>query len=151
MYKNPFVYIEAIKTLHPNLVIVHAEAEGDFASFANELHQHGMEVGVALLPETSVDILSAPIGFIDHVLIFSGHLSQFGGQADLSLLEKVRKLREQKPSVEIGWDGGVSEKNARELAKSGVDVLNVGGHIHQAPNPQLAFNELAVAANGPAT
>ncbi|MGI0133798.1 MAG: hypothetical protein ACREBW_02415, partial [Candidatus Micrarchaeaceae archaeon] len=79
---------------------------------------------------------------IDHVLIFSGHLGHFGGSADTRLLAKVRELRSLKPSVEIGWDGGVNATNAAELAAGGVDVLNVGGFIQHAVNPVQAYSYL---------
>lgn len=142
MYQQPFEHLELIKLLHPQMAIVHAEADGDFISFANDLRAHGIEAGVALLPETPANVLNGAMEYVDHVLIFSGHLSQFGGTADLSLLDKVREIRQMKPTVEIGWDGGVSEHNARQLAEAGVDVLNVGGHIHQAPNPVEAYATL---------
>ena len=142
MFKEPFKETELIVALHPQLVIIHAEADGDFMAFAKTLRSNGIETGVALLPETPVSLIAGAIEQIDHVLIFSGALSHFGGTADLSLLSKARELRTLKSSLEIGWDGGVSEHNAKQLADAGVDVLNVGGHIHQAPNPEEAFVHL---------
>ncbi|HVS58970.1 MAG TPA: hypothetical protein VHD60_04545 [Candidatus Saccharimonadales bacterium] len=146
MYQRPFEHVELIKTLHPQLVIVHAEADGDFISFATELHNHGMQAGVALLPETPAEVLKGALDYVDHVLIFSGTLGQFGGTADLTLLDKARRIREYKPTVEIGWDGGVSEHNIGQLVQAGVDVLNVGGHIHQAPDPRESYNTLKTLA-----
>src|ERR1700744_5674675 len=55
MYQNPFDHLQALLSLNPQLIIVHAEADGDFMQFANACHHHGMEVGVALLPETPVE------------------------------------------------------------------------------------------------
>ncbi|HVU59227.1 MAG TPA: hypothetical protein VHC98_00070 [Candidatus Saccharimonadales bacterium] len=147
MYRQPFQHTELFIAQHPNLVIVHAEAEGDFRSFADRLHRQGIEVGVALLPATDVRVIAPAIQKIDHVLIFSGNLGYQGGsRADLSLLTKVRELRRLKPGLEVGWDGGVSAENIRQLIVGGVDVLNVGGYIQHAVNPARAYATLEAAA-----
>lgn len=142
MYQKPMVHAGAFVTLAPRMVILHAEADGNFAPFAEYMHRHGIEVGVALLPQTPVDTIAPVIDMIDHVLIFSGHLGHFGGSADTRLLVKARQLRELKPSVEIGWDGGINATNAAELAMGGVDVLNVGGFIQHAVSPAQAYATL---------
>jgi ribulose-phosphate 3-epimerase len=142
MLRSPFKHIDAFMALGPQLVIVHAEAEGDFVAFADKLHHHGIEVGVALLPETSVDTIAPAMDCIDHVLIFSGNLGHYGGIADLKLLEKVAQIRALSHRVEIGWDGGINDHNAKQLAAGGVEVLNVGGFLHNAENPQTAYATL---------
>jgi len=142
MYERPFDHIESLVTLRPQLIIVHAESDGDFMEFADICHTHGVEVGVALLPETPVDVIVPALEKIDHVLIFSGSLGHFGGHADMSLLGKVQQLRQLKPQVEIGWDGGINDKNVRALALGGVDVLNAGGYLHGSLAPKTAFLKL---------
>lgn len=142
MYKQPFDHLPALLALRPQLIIVHAEAEGDFLAFASECHKHGVEVGVALLEETPVEAIAPALPVIDHVLIFSGHLGHFGGHADMSLLGKAQKLRQLKPQLEIGWDGGVNDQNARALALGGIDVLNAGGYLHGALAPKTAYLKL---------
>lgn len=145
MYQQPFEHIEAFRALAPQLVIVHAEAEGDFVGFADYMHRHGIEAGVALLQDTDVTTITPALGVIDHVLIFSGQLGFFGGQVDLKLLEKVRLLKRLKPTLEIGWDGGVNATNARALKDGGVDVLNVGGFIHKNMHPAVVYEKLRQA------
>lgn len=145
MYQKPFDHIEALIGLRPQLIIVHAEAEGDFMEFAQQCHTHGIEVGVGLLPETTVEAIQPALEVIDHVMLFSGNLGHFGGHADMSLLGKAQKLRQLKPSIEIGWDGGVNDQNAKALALGGVQVLNAGGFLHGAKNPAVAYAQLLAA------
>ncbi len=140
MYERPFEHLEAMVALGPQLIVVHAEAEGDFMAFADAVHRHGIEAGVCLLQKTPVEAIVPALDVIDHVLIFSGVLGQ-RGEADLGLLEKVRQLKALKPQLEIGWDGGVNDTNARALAEGGVDVLNAGGYLHGA-NPAEAYQKL---------
>ena len=143
MYRRPFDHTELFVVQHPNMVIIHAEAEGNFLPFAQKMHEHGIEVGVALLPQTPVSAIAPAISMIDHALVFSGNLGYQGGsKADFNLLAKVKQLRKLKPALEIGWDGGVNADNVRRLAAGGVDVLNVGGFIQSARNPSLAFRQL---------
>jgi ribulose-phosphate 3-epimerase len=142
MYQRPFEHLHALIALRPQLIIVHAEAEGDFMEFAAAAHSHGVEVGVAILPETPVSAIEPALGVIDHVLIFSGNLGHFGGHADLGLLGKAQRLRDLKPQLELGWDGGVSDKNARLLALGGIDVLNAGGYLHGATDSKGAYATL---------
>lgn len=146
MYQRPLEHAEIILALRPGLVIVHAEAEGNFLNFAQRLKNDGIEAGIALLPGTPVQTIEPALEWIDHVLIFSGNLGYQGGsEADLNLLNKVRQLRQLKPTVEIGWDGGVNDQNARQLAEAGVDVLNVGGFIAASPDPASAYHSLQSA------
>ena len=143
MYQNPFSHLDLLVAQHPRLVIIHAEADGDFDEWADRLHHHGIEVGIALRPDIGVDLIAGALHKIDHVLLFSGNLGYQGGsRADLSLLHKAKQLRELKPSIEIGWDGGVNDENARAISEAGVDVLNVGGYIHSAHNAQVAYAKL---------
>ena len=148
MFQNPTAHIELFVVQHPRLVIIQAEADGDFDTFADTLHKHGIQVGVSLLASTPAEALASSIDKIDHVLIFSGNIGYQGGStADLSLLEKAKYLRGLKPSLEIGWDGGVNGENAAAIAAGGVDVLNVGGFIHNAHNPDAAFATLVKAVS----
>lgn len=142
MHTSPFAHVDELVALHPQLIIVHAEAEGDFMAFAEKVHRHGIEVGVALLPDTGIDTIKPALEHIDHVLIFSGKLGHFGGHADLSLLDKAKQIKLLRPAIEIGWDGGVDDKNAAALVEGGIEVLNAGGFLHGAPNPQKAYEIL---------
>ena len=142
MYRRPLPHARTLLSYQPNLVIIHAESEGFFIPFAHIMHKFNIGVGVALLPETSVESIAPALRFIDHVLIFSGNLGHQGGSADLSLLGKVQELRSLKPSLEIGWDGGINDRNIQTLINAGVDILNVGGYISEAESPERAYAKL---------
>lgn len=146
MFQNPFLHIAALKALGPQLVIVHAEADGDFMAFARELHRHGIEAGVSLLRETTVEAILPALELIDHVLIFAGTLGENTGPegVNLDVLQKAAQLRQLKPSLEIGWDGGANDMNARKLTEGGVDVINCGGYLH-GDDPIAAWHRIQQA------
>lgn len=145
MHKRPIEIIDALIALQPQLVILHAEAEGDFMTIAKQLHYHGIEVGVALLPKTPVELIRPAIDIVDHVLVFSGDLGHYGGQLDLTHLEKVKQLRHMNHRVEIGWDGGVTDENIKQLVEGGVEVAVSGGFIQKAHDPSAAYMRLKQA------
>ena len=146
MFKEPFLHVAALKALGPQLVIVHAESDGDFMAFAREMHRHGIEAGVSLLRETPVEAIIPALELIDHVLIFAGTLGQNTGPEGVSLdvLAKAKRLRELKPQLEIGWDGGANDTNARQLIGGGVDVINCGGYLH-GDDPVAAWHRIQQA------
>ncbi len=142
MFEDPFLAVRAAAMHKPHLIIVHAEAKGSFETIASYCAQRGIRVGVALLPKTGPQIIISALPKIDHVLIFSGNLGSYGGHANLDLLHTVRYLKNHKPGLEIGWDGGINEQNISRLASGGVDVFNVGGYIQDSDNPEKVFHRL---------
>jgi ribulose-phosphate 3-epimerase len=147
MYKNPMDYIEALIKLKPSLVIVHFEANVDHEVFTKRLRDNQIKTGLALLQQTAVDQISQVGNNYDHILIFSGHLGYHGGEADLTLLEKVKEVHTNFPETEISWDGGINDKNAKSLVEAGVEVLNVGSFIQDSDEPKNRY-ETIVSSTG---
>jgi ribulose-phosphate 3-epimerase len=142
MYQRPLPHLPTLIKLRPRLVIIHAEADADHIQFSKDLRRVGIRAGLALLHDTPADQVKSIVKSFDHLLVFSGHLGYHGGQADLGLLDKVKELSKLNSHAEIGWDGGITDQNVRQLAVAGVDVLNVGGFIQQAEDPQKVYKEL---------
>jgi ribulose-phosphate 3-epimerase len=142
MYKHPYQHMETIVGLKPNMVIVHAEAEDDTLAMVLELQAVGIKAGVALLKETKPENHVDVISHADHVLLFAGDLGHQGSVADLSVLAKVADVRAINPTIELGWDGGITAENAPMLVEAGIEVLNIGGFIQHADDPAAAYNSL---------
>lgn len=143
MYQEPLATVRVLANHRPNLIVVHAEAGGNFDEFVKVCNNSNIKVGVALMPATKAEVIAAALDKIDHVMIFSGNLGfQGGSTANLSLLSKAHLLKQQKPSLEIGWDGGANLQNVSQLVFGGVDVINVGGYIQHAADPIRAYEAL---------
>lgn len=143
MYQNPLEFVDDIIHLEADLVILHAESD-DVKKCLQALRDNGTRTGIALLPETSVaDLQELEIDdLFDHVLVFGGHLGFQGAEADLDQLEKVKRIRKAYPDIEIAWDGGVNDKNARQISDAGISILNVGGYLHGAKEPKTVYDTL---------
>lgn len=142
MYQRPAPLLPALIKLNPDLVIIHIEAEVDHVQFAKSLRKEGIAAGLALLHDTPAKHATNLAKNFDHLLVLSGHLGYHGGQADLRLLEKVQNLHELNPHADIGWDGGVNLSNVKQLAMSGVEVLNVGSFIQRSQTPRETYLRL---------
>lgn len=142
MVARPSEYVQKLIQLHPYTIIFHAEAQEDLMPTLQLVKQAGIRTGIALLRPTVPKTVQALIEFVDHVMIFSGQLGQYGGVASLMQLEKVRLIRTIKPSVEIGWDGGANPDNAYSLSQGGIDVINVGGAINNAADPAAVYAKM---------
>lgn len=143
MCQNPLASLMKMLKHKPHMIIIHAEADGNFEQLAKLCHERGVKIGVALLPDTAVQTITSALDHIDHVMIFSGNLGYQGGsQADLHLLAKVPPIKETKPTIEIGWDGGINYQNVSQLVFGGVEVLNVGSFIQNSVDPHHSYKML---------
>ena len=142
MAEKPSEHLDTIMKLAPSLCILHAEAQEDLLPIFAQLKEKGIKTGVALLPSTYPGNVKPYIDAADHVLIFAGHLGVQGSPADLMQMEKIALVRNMKPEVEIGWDGGANMTNIRALAHADLDVINVGSALSKSQNPAEVYQQL---------
>lgn len=147
MVARPSEHVQALIGLKPHMVILHVEAGEDLIPTLRQLKAAGIKVGVALLRPTVPSSAEQVILEADHVMVFSGELGKHGGIASMMQLEKVRLVRDIKADVEIGWDGGITKENTYSIAQGGVDVLNVGGTLSSAEDPQSVYATLVSEIN----
>jgi ribulose-phosphate 3-epimerase len=142
MYEQPQREFETLVSLHPNLVIVHAEAKGDLLGMLLELQSYGVKAGLALLTDSSPEQYAKLLGVVDHVLLFAGRLGYQGSDAHMEVLKKVPLVKAINPTAELAWDGGITVENLPLLVEQGIEVLNVGSFIHEADEPDKAYQQL---------
>lgn len=142
MAEKPSEHLDTILKLAPSLCILHAEAQENLLPLFERLKEKGIKTGVALLPSTYPGNIKQYIDAADHVLIFAGKLGVQGSTADLMQMEKIALIRNMKPEVEIGWDGGANMSNIRALAHADLDVINVGSAISRSENPAEVFQQM---------
>ncbi|MBQ6321141.1 hypothetical protein IJI17_02910 [Candidatus Saccharibacteria bacterium] len=142
MVMNPSQFLPIILKIKPSLAIFHAETNENLLPIFQQLKQANIKCGVALLKQTYPGRIAPYLQAADHCLIFAGALGQQGGEANMLQIEKIPIIKAMIPNIEVGWDGGANLKNVRELAHSGVDVINVGSAISRAPDPHKAYTDL---------
>ena len=150
MLQRPIDWLDQIVAVVPDKVILHAESD-DAGRMLPRIYEHlqrfGMQVCVALLPETRPADVADIIRVVDSVLIFGGHLGYQGGVADLTQLGKIPAIQQINSTVTIEWDGGANLSNVAQIAAAGVDQINIGSAISGAPDPAVAYRQLVEAVS----
>jgi ribulose-phosphate 3-epimerase len=151
MIVDPDRYVETFAQLGCNILTVHYEACTHLHRTLQLIKSHGMKAGVALNPHTSIDLLKDVIQDIDMVCLMSVNPG-FGGQSFIeNTYDKVTRLKEMITAkgcvtlIEI--DGGVTDKNARQLVDAGADVLVAGSYVFKSANQEATIKSLRSLAN----
>ena len=151
MIIDPDRYISTFKKLGADVLTVHYEACTHLHRTLQAIKAEGMKAGVALNPHTNIDLLEDVIQDIDLVCIMSVNPG-FGGQSFIentyAKVEKLKALINRKnASTLIEIDGGVTNKNAKQLVDAGADVLVAGSYVFGANNPIATIADLKEITN----
>ena len=146
MIVDPDRYIQTFANLGATILTVHYEACTHLHRTLQAIKAAGMQAGVALNPHTSIDLLHDVINDIDLVCLMSVNPG-FGGQQFIentySKIEKLKNLITLKNATTlIEIDGGVTNKNAKQLVAAGADVLVAGNFVFKSSNPTETIAEL---------
>ncbi|RKE98351.1 ribulose-phosphate 3-epimerase [Ichthyenterobacterium magnum] len=151
MIVDPDRYIKTFAELGSDILTVHYEACTHLHRTLQAIKNEGMKAGVALNPHTNINVLEDVINDIDLVCIMSVNPG-FGGQSFIeNTYNKVKQLKElilkkgAKTLIEI--DGGVTNKNAKQLADAGADVLVAGSYVFKSTTQTETIKDLRVIAN----
>lgn len=139
MIVNPDQYIETFAELGSAVLTVHYEACNHLHRTLQKIKSCGMKAGVALNPHTPITVLESIIKDVDVVCLMSVNPG-FGGQSFIEeTFTKVRALKslilEKGSATLIEIDGGVTNKNAKQLIDAGADVLVAGSYVFGAEDP----------------
>ena len=146
MIVDPDRYISTFKNLGADILTVHYEACTHLHRTLQAIKAEGMKAGVALNPHTSISLLEDTIQDIDLVCLMSVNPG-FGGQSFIeNTYDKVIALKElitrKGANTIIEIDGGVTSKNAKQLADAGADILVAGSYVFKSENPTKTITDL---------
>jgi ribulose-phosphate 3-epimerase len=131
MVTNPFNYILKCKESGVTYVTTHLKAlEGKVSEFINQVHQHGMKVGLVLGLDESVEELRPYVHDIDLILVMAirpGFYGQSFHEVVYERVEQLVKYREyNKFSYLISIDGGIDYPISKKLKQLKPDLLVMG-------------------------
>ncbi len=143
MVSNPEHHFEQMKAAGGDSVTFHVEASEEPWTAISLARSHGLAVGVAFNPETSVeDAVAASLG-ADLVLCMSIHPGYSGQEFMLDSLPRIRELRAQlHHRVVVQVDGGITEENVRMVHEAGADALVAGTAIFGREDLNRAYLQL---------
>lgn len=151
MIVDPNRYIKTFANLGANVLTVHYEACTHLHRTLQAIKSEGMQAGVALNPHTNISLLEDTINDIDLVCLMSVNPG-FGGQSFIentySKVHQLKALIDKKgASTKIEIDGGVTNKNAKQLVDAGADILVAGSYVFNSNNPTETIKDLKTIVN----
>lgn len=145
MVSNPADRIAEFQAIGAKNITFHAEAVKDTAArkaLIKAIRATGATAGIALNPKTPVSAIADVLNDIDMVLVMSVEPG-FGGQMFIaSVLNKVKELRKQHPTLMIQIDGGIDDKTAIKAREAGANNLVAGSYIFKASDREKAISLL---------
>ena len=145
MIDNPAELLDDFASAGANGCSVHVELDG-VDSLIAQMRDLGVDVGLAVNPETPFEACEPFLGDIDLLLVMTVHPG-FGGQEFMSeVVPKVARAREEIDrrhlSVALQVDGGINEETAPVAAAAGADVFVAGSAIFHDDDPLAAAKRL---------
>ena len=128
MVNDPIKYINSFNNMNIEYIIFHVEIDKDINNLINIVHGMGYKCGLAINPNTNIDVLEQYINNIDLILVMSV-MPGYGGQLFInSIYNKLESLRNKYKNITISVDGGINQDNIYKL-RSLVDMLVIGSYL----------------------
>lgn len=128
--------------LKPEYLTFHVEILEDY-EIIDYIKSLGIKVGLAINPDTNVELLTPYLDDIDMVLFMSVEPGMGGQSFKEEVIEKIKRLKEYAPSeVIISIDGGVNDKTISLCKYAGCDMVVSGSYITNSDNYNERISEL---------
>lgn len=142
MSNNLDLILDDYISLKPEYITIHSEIE-NIQKYIDKIKQNNIKVGIALNPETDINILDSYLEKIDLILIMSVVPGKGGQAFMMEVIPKLKKLKELKKDygfvVEV--DGGINNESINHV-KNYVDIIVSGSYVTNYNDYQYAINTL---------
>lgn len=145
MIINPEKYIDDFIQLGSQILTFHSEAVTHADRLISYIKSCGIKVGIAINPSTHPINLEYLIEKLDLILIMTVNPG-FGGQEfifnQLKKIDYIKTLtKEINPNLIISVDGGVSNKNAQQVLRTGANMLVAGSYIFSGAKDSTEYQK----------
>ena len=141
MVEDPLKYINELSNLNIEYITFQVEIDKDINEIINTIRNLGYKPGLAIKPDTNLDVLTPYLYKIDLILVMSVEPGK-GGQAFLEetpkRIEEVNKIKKSLTLIEV--DGGINDKTIYKLKKANIAV--VGSYIINSDNYKKTIKKL---------
>ncbi|PIQ67353.1 hypothetical protein COY25_01330 [Candidatus Uhrbacteria bacterium CG_4_10_14_0_2_um_filter_41_7] len=146
MIENPLQTVEKwhskIKTV--KRAIIHAEIKAGISESISAIKKLGIEVGLAINPETEISAVKMYLDDIDMILIMGVHPGQSGQKyLGSAINKKIREVHEKFSDLPVAVDGGITLLNAESIVDAGASELCVASTIWQAEDKKKVIQSLS--------
>ena len=148
MVENNTFFVDLFSHLKPKFLTFHLESENHPHRLIQKIKELEIGAAIALNPHSIEQNLEYIINDLDMVLLMSVNPG-FGGQKFIpNVIEKVKRVKEmilkKNSSALIEVDGGVNDKNIKDLKNAGVDIVVAGSYVYKSGDYKKAIESLRV-------
>jgi len=146
MVENPEEWVEKNEEKVQN-IIAQIESVKDPEGFIEFVKNKQKRVAFALKPETDVAQIQDYLERIDQVLVMTVHPGYYGGEFLPPTLDKVKRLRELKPELDIEVDGGIQPHTIEKAKEAGANLFVCGSYLITAENNEERIKRINILKN----
>lgn len=138
MVENPQKYLKKLKQNGFKKIIFHYEAlePEEIASLIRKIKNFGAVPVLAINPETSTGEIKQFLPSLKEILVMGVHPGKEHQKFIPQTIQKIHALKKLNKKIIIQVDGGVSEKNIKNIFRAGADFVNSGSLIAESENPR---------------
>jgi ribulose-phosphate 3-epimerase len=133
MVERPEQFVSAFASAGADYVIAQVESTYSLHRTVVAIAEAGCRPAVALNPATPVEVLRELVPLVSMILVMTVEPG-FGGQHFIETsLDKIRRVREMAPGLDIEVDGGIDLHTAPLAAAAGATLLVAGSSVYGRP------------------
>lgn len=125
MVNKPNKFIEEYATLNSEYITIHVELPKEVIDSSIELiKSYGIKCGLAIKPNTDINLLKDYLDKIDLILVMSVEPGSGGQEFIGETPNRIAKIKELigKKKIAINVDGGINDKTVKYLDKANIVV-----------------------------
>ena len=122
--------------------IVHIETSRDIDGIIERCHKAGIQIGIAINPDSPWEALKPWIEKADILQILAVSPGPSGQQMKPEIVDKIKHLRTCCLGCIIEADGGVNPETAKPLREAGANLFVVGSAIFSSADIPIAIQVL---------
>ncbi|WDP88927.1 MAG: ribulose-phosphate 3-epimerase [Desulfobacter sp.] len=143
MSYDPLHYLDRLQNI--DSFTFHFESVDNHSDIIDAIHKKGFQAGLCVNPETPVSKIAEYLPDVDRILLMAVNPGYSGQKYIQSTSEKIIRLRQEAPDLEIVIDGGMHENTIREVMTLGANACVVCSVIVQSPDWASKVSELKAA------
>jgi len=141
MVEDPEIYIKKLNTKNIKAITIHIEIKKDIEYLINLIKSYNYDVGLAIKPNTDINLLNPYLHKIDKIIVMSVEPG-FGGQKFIeNTTTLITAIKNKQANVLIEVDGGINKETIDKI-KYIADIAVVGSYITNNLNYEEAINSL---------
>lgn len=149
MVENVEEIMDEYLSLEPKILTFHYEAVKEktrMMEIINDIKSNGIQVGIAISPETSIDCIKEFLPFVHQVLIMTVIPGKGGQKLIPETVDKIKELKQYMTDndleIDIEADGGINIQTVQSVKDAGCDRLVSGSYITDSENFAEAVKKL---------